>query len=127
MKRIYKLAANYNTVEFEVTNDDLLDVVDFDNEVHYEDDDSPVFHISKEEMIRRVLQREYDILASIKVVNEAPAPKVKAAAQSEKETADSPTKKQCEWARALGMTNPERKTKQEVWKYIQSHKDCDCE
>ena len=127
MKRIYKLAANYNTVEIELTEDDLLEGVDFDNEVHYVDDDSPVFHISNEEMIRRVLQREYDILASIKVVNEAPAPKVKAAAQPKKEAADPPTKKQCEWARALGMTNPERKTKQEVWKYIQSHKDCDCE
>lgn len=125
MKRVYKLAANYNTVEFELTEDDLLEVVDFDNEVHYLDDDSPVFHISNEEMIRRVLQREYDILASIKVVNEAPAPKVKAAAQPESEAADPPSKKQCEWARALGMTKPERKTKQEVWQYIQSHKGCE--
>ena len=127
MKRIYKLAANYNTVEFELTEDDLLETVDIDTEVHYTDHDSPVFHISNDEMIKRVLQREYDILASIKVVNEAPAPKVKTTTQPEKEEADPPTKKQCEWARALGMTNPERKTKQEVWKYIQSHKDCDCE
>lgn len=126
MKRVYKLAANYNTVEFEVTQEDLKEVIDFDTEVDYIYEES-VNLISDEELIRRVLQKEYDILASIKVVNEAPAPKVKAAAQPEKETADPPTKKQCEWARALGMTNPEKKTKQEVWKYIQIHKDCNYE
>ena len=113
MKRIYKLAANFNTVEFEVTEDDLLAVLDFETEVEYEDD-IPVYSITNDELIRRVLQREYDILASLKVVNVAPAPKV---------VADAPSEKQCEWARALGMKNPEKKTKKEVWRYIQSHKD----
>ena len=123
MKRVYKLAANYNTVEFEVTQEDLRKVVDFDTEVDYINEE-PVYLISDDELTRRILQREYDILSSIKVVNEAPAPKVTTATQREKE-ADPPTKKQCEWARALGMANPERKTKQELWRYIQSHKDCE--
>ena len=114
MKRIYKLAANFNTVEFEITDDDILDEIK-PEELEYDDDDEVVFtDEAKENALKRILQHDYDILASLKVVNIAPAPKV---------VADAPSEKQCEWARALGMKNPEKKTKKEVWRYIQSHKD----
>ena len=135
MNRIYKLAANFNTVEFEISDDDILneiksEEVEFDEEdeivaAEYDNDYDIVFtNEAKEKALKRILQHEYDILASIKVVNAAPAPKVvAAAAPAPKVVEDAPSEKQCEWARNLGMKNPERKTKQEVWSYIKSHKD----
>lgn len=136
MKRIYKLAANFNTVEFEIKDDDILNEIKSE-EVEYDDEDEDVVAVeydkdydivftdeAKENALKRILQHEYDILASIKVVNVAPAPKVVADTPSApKVVADTPSEKQCEWARNLGMKNPEKKTKQEVWSYIKSHKD----
>ena len=139
MNRIYKLAANFNTVEFEISEDDILKEIKSE-EVEYDDEDEDIIAVdydkdydivfpdsAKENALKRILQREYDILASIKVVNVAPAPKAvvdapKAVVDAPK-AVDAPSEKQCDWARNLGMKNPEKKTKQEVWSYIKSHKD----
>jgi hypothetical protein len=115
MVRNYKLAANFNTVEFEITNEDLLEVLNQDefelNEYgEYEHD------VPEEELIKRVLQREYDILAGIKVVNIAPD--IKQAKQI-----DPPSEKQAAFAESLGMKDPMKHSKKEVWEYIQKHKD----
>ena len=118
MVRNYKLAANFNTVEFEITNEDLLEVLNQDefelNEYgEYEHD------IPEEELIKRVLQREYDTLASIKVINIAPDIK-----QAKKEISpeERPSEKQAAFAESLGMKDPMKHTKREVWEYIQNHK-----
>lgn len=116
MKRAYKLAANFNTVEFEITNDDLLEACDFETEVEYDEDQVPTITIEDEVLIKRILQREYDLLASINVVNIAPPIK-----QAEK--ADLPSEKQIAWAEDLGMKDAKKHTRKEVWAYIQKHKD----
>ena len=120
MEKIYKLAANFNTVEFTVTEEDLMDVLDWDNEVYYNNSDEPQWDVEDSELLKRVLQREYDILASIKVVNIAPPIQT---TKSSKKAEDKPSEKQIEWAKNLGMKHPEKATKREVWKYIQDHKD----
>ena len=115
MTRNYKLAANFNTVEFTITEDDLLEVVT-PEELQYDEDHIVTYTVSDEELIKRVLQREYDILASIKVVNVAPDIK-----QAKK--IDPPSEKQAAWAEALGMKDAIKHDKKEVWAYIQKHKD----
>lgn len=115
MNRHYKLAANFNTVEFEITNDDLLEVVDYENECVYNEDDEPEIQVSDDVLIKRILQREYDTLASIKVVNVAPDIK-------QVKTEEGPSQKMIEWATNLGMKNPEKRTKKEVWEFIQKNK-----
>ena len=118
MKRAYKLAANFNTVEFEITEDDILAAA-HECEVTQTDNGEYVltkYDVSEEELIKRILQKEYDILASINVVNIAPPIK-------QAEPVDKPSQKQIDWAIALGMKNAEKASKKEVWKYIQEHKD----
>ena len=116
MKRAYKLAANFNTVEFEITNDDLLEACDFETEVEYDEDNIPTVTVEDEVLIKRILQREYDILASINVVNIAPPIK-----QAEK--INPPSEKQAKFAEALGMKDAMKHDKKEVWAYIQKHKN----
>lgn len=116
MKRSYKLAANFNTVEFEITNDDLFEVCDFETEVEYDEDQIPTITIEDEVLIKRILQREYDLLASINVVNMAPPIK-----QTEK--INPPSEKQAEFAEYLGMKDAMKHDKKEVWAYIQKHKN----
>lgn len=115
MKRAYKLAANFNTVEFEITNDDLLEACDFETEVEYDEDQVPTITIEDEVLIKRILQREYDLLASINVVNIAPPIK-----QAEK--INPPSEKQAAFAESLGMKDAMKHDKNEVWAYIQKHK-----
>ena len=82
MKRVYKLAANFNTVEFEVTDADLNQYVNLDNpnECEY-DEDGGFYAIAEEKILARLLQKEYDIIAGIDVVKPAPVPeKAKASA-----------------------------------------------
>lgn len=116
MKRAYKLAANFNTVEFEITNDDLLEACDFETEVEYDDENIPTVIVDDEVLIKRILQREYDLLASIQVVNIAPPIK-----QAEK--INPPSEKQAKFAEALGMKDAMKHDKKEVWAYIQKHKN----
>lgn len=121
MEKIYKLAANFNTVEIkDIKLQDLMDMLDWDNEVSYDEFDEAQWDVPEEELIGRLLQREYDILAGIKVVNYAPpAQGVKTPVKEEEPASE----KQIKWAKALGMKNPEKASKKEVWKYIQEHKD----
>ena len=119
MKRSYKLAANYNVVELEFTDDDLKTfakeeeiVLEYDE---LADDYSMRYEVSNETLIKRLLQYEYDILASINVINAAPAIK-------NNPPIEKPTQKMIDWATNLGMKNAENKSKGEVWNYIQKHK-----
>lgn len=115
MTRNYKLAANFNTVEFEITDDDVLDEIK-PEELAYDDDDEVVFtDEAKEKALKRILQREYDLLASIDVVNVAPPIK-----QAEK--INPPSEQQAAFAEALGMKDAMKHDKKEVWAYIQKHK-----
>ena len=120
MTKTYKLAANFNTVEFNITEEDLMSVLDWQTEVSYDENDCPTWEISEQELTKRVLQREYDILASIKVVNVAPPVQGSKTPVKEEEPA---SEKQIKWAKSLGMKNPENASKKEVWLYIQKHKD----
>lgn len=115
MTRNYKLAANFNTVEFEITDDDVLDEIK-PEELEYDEDDEVVFtDEAKENALKRILQREYDLLASIDVVNVAPPIK-----QAEK--INPPSEKQAAFAESLGMKDAMKHDKNEVWAYIQKHK-----
>lgn len=117
MKRAYKLAANFNTVEFELDEQDILAAA-HEYEVTQTDNGEYVlteYDVSTEELIKRILQREYNILASINVINVAPPIK-------QAEPVEKPSEKQIEWAKALGMKNPEKASKKEVWQYIQNNK-----
>lgn len=118
MIRNYKLAANFNTVEFEITEDDILAAA-HECEVTQTNNGEYVlteYNVSEEELIKRILQKEYDILASIRVVNIAPD--IKQAKQI-----NPPSEKQAAWAEALGMKDAMKHDKREVWTYIQKHKD----
>lgn len=116
MTRNYKLAANFNTVEFEITDDEILEEIK-PEELEYDEDDEVVFtDAAKDNALKRILQREYDLLASINVVNIAPPIK-----QAEK--ADPPSEKQIAWAEDLGMKDAKKHSRKEVWAYIQKHKD----
>lgn len=114
--RKYKLAANFNTVELEFDNDELLSRA-HDDEFGFDEDGIPVLDVEEDVLLARLLQQEYDILASVKVI--APVPVNTVAAKPE----DRPSEKQIEWAQNLGMKNPELRTKKEVWAFIQKHKD----
>lgn len=115
MTRNYKLAANFNTVEFQITDDEILDEIK-PEELEYDSDDEVVFtDEAKENALKRILQHEYDILASIEVVNIAPPAK-----QAEK--INPPSEKQAAFAESLGMKDAMKHDKNEVWAYIQKHK-----
>ena len=116
MKRVYKLAANFNSVEFEITNDDLMDVLDFENEAKYDEDGELTFDVPEEVLTKRILQREYDILSSIRVINVAPPIK-------QAEPVEPASEKQIKWAESLGMKDAANKSKKELWEYIQAHKN----
>lgn len=115
MTRNYKLAANFNTVEFEITDDEILEEIT-PEELEYDTDDEVVFtDEARNNALKRILQREYDILASINVINVAPDIK-------QKSKIDPPSEKQAAFAESLGMKDPMKHDKKEVWDYIQKHK-----
>lgn len=115
MKKIYKLAANFNTVTIEdIDKKDLDKYVDWENEVVWDNEGLPTTTVDDNTLIARLLQDEYDIIAGIKVLTTAPST---IGTEEEK-----PSEKQIEWARSLGMKDPEKKSKKEVWKYIQEHR-----
>lgn len=119
MTRKYKLAANFNTVELEFTDDDLFSVAEcigIDPEFD-EETETWSFNDAYEDLaLRHLLQQEYDILASVKVVGAIPT-------ATPAEAFEPASEKQIKWAKNLGMKNPEKASKKEVWKYIQDHKD----
>lgn len=115
MIRNYKLAANFNTVEFEITDEDILQEIP-PEDLEY-DQAAEVFFTdeAKENAIKRILQREYDILASVKVINVAPPIK-------QVEPIDPPSEKMIRWAENLGMKDAAKRSKQEVFEFIQKNK-----
>lgn len=117
MKKVYKLAANFNTVTIvDVEPKDLQRFLDWETEVEFHEDGTSEWDVSDDELLERLLQHEYDLLAGIKVVQTAPNTTAKEVEE------EKPSERQCDWARSLGMKNPEKKSKKEVWKYIQEHK-----
>lgn len=116
MERHYKLAANFNTVEFTINDENILQVLDFENEAHYDEGGEFILDVAEDVLIKRILQKEYDILASIKVVNVAPDIK-------QAQPITPPSEKQAAWAEYLGMKDAMKHSKKEVWDYIQKHKD----
>lgn len=123
MRRNYKLAANFNTVELvDINSEDLMEVLDWDTEVYYNNSDEPQWDIEDEELLARLLQREYDILAGIKVVPPQPT-STTTTSSNKKDKKDKPSEKQILWAKNLGMKNPEKSTSYEVSKYIQEHRN----
>ena len=118
MTRHYKLAANYNTVELEFDDKDLTELANEDEVMISANDEGEYITVvttDEETLIKRLLKREYDILASIDVVNvpvvmNPPAP------------IDPPSDKQAEYAASLGMKDPKSHSKKEVWAYIQKHR-----
>lgn len=122
MIRNYKLAANFNTVEFEITDDFIFQyyMENYDRHMWPEpvcdEDGEWTYECPKDVILKDILQTEYDILARIKVVNIAPD--IKQAKQI-----NPPSEKQAVWAENLGMKDPMNHDKKEVWAYIQKHKD----
>ena len=119
MNRTYKLACNFNTVEItNLTYGDLLNVAEFE-EIAEGEDGERFAMVSNEELLKRLLQREYDIIAGIKTANV-----IGAAATPTKPQApvERPSERQIEWATNLGMDHPERHSRQEVAAYIAKYK-----
>lgn len=99
MIKIYKLACNFNQVEFEMPWD------------------------TPDDIAAETLQREYDLLAGINTV--APANTVSKGnktPQFSPPVLEKASASQIEWAKNLGMKNPEQCSKKEVWKFIQENK-----
>ena len=106
MTRKYKLAHNFNTVEFEVTPEVIEEYRLLLGDVFDEE-------LADNEVIELMLQKEYNTLASIK-------PKE---AEKVVPRGDAPSDAQIEWARNLGLKNPENYTKKELQDYIRKNKD----
>jgi hypothetical protein len=116
MNRTYKLACNFNTVEItDISYEDLLEVANFEEIGKAENGDRFAF-VDEEELLTRLLQREYDIIAGVKTANVigVGATPIKQA----QAPAEPPSEKQINWARNLGMVAPERHSRQEVAAYI---------
>lgn len=127
MDKIYKLAANFNTVDIKIDDEDLIEIIDISSD-EFDLDESGEHPIItpelRDELTLRVLQREYDIIAAIKTV--APVAPVKSAshtaAPKAEKAAKKPSENQIAYARSLGMKDPENSTSKEVWTYIQTHR-----
>jgi hypothetical protein len=118
MKKTYKLAHNFNTVEFELEdNDVILDSYVLPEEiVDYDENLVPVHNVDRDELVLRFLKKEYDILAQI-----APAA-APAATRAPAEPFEPASQSQISWAKNLGMADADKRSKREVFAYIQAHK-----
>jgi hypothetical protein len=132
MTRIYRLACNFNVVEITPEYKDLLDMAD-ETEIGLDENDEEFIMVGEDELLRRLLQREYDILAAIEqknTVNAVTPRKAPAASGYGKPASrprnnpafEKPSPAQIEWAENLGMENAASKSKKEVWEYIQKNK-----
>lgn len=132
MKRIYRLACNFNVVEIVPEYEDLLEMVE-EEEIGLDENDEEFPIVGEEELLRRLLQREYDILAAIEqknTVSAAPPRKGTAAPGYGKPASrpksnpafEKPSPAQIEWAENLGMEDAAHRSKKEVWEYIQKYK-----
>lgn len=118
MKRNYKLAANFNVVELTIDSEDYenyVNQIQFENENLIEMGLDPMNILDEEMWIVRVLQREYDMLSAIKVVNPI-AVKVQENTAKNKEIVqdDPPSQDQISYGLSLGLKNPEKMSKTEL-------------
>lgn len=90
MVRVYKLAANFNTVEFSIGPE-----------------------VSEDE-IPAILQKEYDFLANIKTVSPIPTVRV----ENKPEPVEPPTEKQIEVMKKFGIEVKKGMSKEEARKAI---------
>lgn len=143
MTRTYKLAANFNTVEFTITDEDYFDYVNpikAANDMAVEDGypEDPI--LSYDEWLKAVLQEEYDILTSIKPVEPLNAPRIenKAPTSPVKPSGaprytlnnkkpstgvfEAPTEAQISFAESLGIMNAAEYSKKELWALIKEMK-----
>lgn len=121
MMRTYKLASQFNVVEFSPTDKDLLEMLESDEIIFTEDGGTVLHDVPEETLLERLLQREYDILNSIKVVPQTSV--VRSGKQTKNESIEEPpSEKQIEFAKRLGMKDPQKHSKKEVWEFIQKHK-----
>lgn len=95
MVRIYKLAANFNTVEFSIGPD-----------------------VSEDE-IPAILQKEYDFLANIKTVSPMPTTK----GETKSEDVEPPTEKQLEVMKKFGIKVTKGMSKEDARKAISASID----
>ena len=123
MNKIYKLAANFNTVEFVVSDEEIERVARerfLDDSLFLEltegDEEIRVTEIEKDAALKFILQREYDFLSNINTVK--PAQTIQTAEPKFEPASD----KQIAWAKSLGMRNAEKSSKKEVWAYIQANR-----
>ena len=118
MKRTYKLAYQFNTVELEFTEKDYIDVLEEDEMVLDEEGNLEWYEVDESEVIGRILQREFDILTGIDI----PIPIDRPSQAPKTALSDPPSEAQIRWAKNLGMKNPEQHSRQEVSEYIQRNK-----
>lgn len=118
MKRTYKLAYNFNTVELEFTEKDYVTVLEEDEMVLDEEGNLEYYDVEETDIIERILQREFDILTSIS----QPISPESLSQITKKTQSDPPSPAQIRWAKNLGMKNPEQYSRQEVAEYIQRNK-----
>ena len=113
MKRTYKLAANFNVVELTIDGEDYenyVNQIQFENENLIEMGLDPLNILDEESWIVRILQREYDMIAAIKIVNPImTAPKETTSKQIVQN--DPPSQDQINYGLSLGIKDPEKMTK----------------
>lgn len=143
MNRTYKLASNFNTVEFTITDEDYFNYVNpiqTINEMAIEDGYPEESILSYDEWLKAILQEEYDILASIKPIdpinairieNKAPTSPLKPSEgvkvplnNKKPSTAvfEAPTEAQISFAQSLGIINAAEYSKKELWALIKEMK-----
>ena len=118
MKRTYKLAYNFNTVELEFDEKEYVTVLEEDEMVLDEEGNLEYYDVEEADIIERILQREFDILTEI----HQPAMLERQPQSTKTAPADPPSPAQIRWAKNLGMKNPEQYSRQEVAEYIQRNK-----
>ena len=118
MKRTYKLAYNFNTVELEFDEKEYVTVLEDDEMVLDEEGNLEYYDVDESDIIERILQREFDILTSIS----QPISPECLSQVTKKTQSDPPSPAQIRWAKNLGMKNPEQYSRQEVAEYIQKNK-----
>ena len=116
MKRTYKLAANFNVVELTIDGEDYenyVNQIQFENENLIEMGLDPLNILDEESWIVRILQREYDMIAAIKIVNPImTAPKETTSKQIVQN--DPPSQDQINYGLSLGIKDPEKMTKSDL-------------
>lgn len=118
IKRSYKLAYNFNTVELEFDEKEYVTVLEEDEMVLDEEGNLEYYDVEEIDIIERILQREFDILTEIHL----PIPIERPPQGTKKPQSDPPSPAQIRWAKNLGMKNPENHSRQEVAEYIQDHR-----